>query len=322
MYVAQWNLSYQRQITPNWLATVTYIGSKSTHLTASPEGNPGVYIPGSTAGLEQRRELYLENVAQGQYYGTSPRVETGGNSNYNGLLLSLQHRFSHGFIWQTNYTWSHCLSDVDNSTSIAGAYEQPNNRAADYGNCYFDIRNNFNTSLVAISPVKGGILGHILGNWQVSPILTLSAGLPLNVLDGTDVSQTGVNLDRPNYIGGCDPYLHDGNPVDYLNRACFAAEAKGTYGNLGRNTLIGPGAIRFDVSLTRTFRITERWQVTPRFEAFNVINHTNFSQPNVALNTSTFGVITNVFSAAVGGGATNGTAQDPRILQLAVKVVF
>jgi Carboxypeptidase regulatory-like domain/TonB dependent receptor len=321
MYVAQWNVSYQRQFA-GWLATVTYIGSKSTHLTTSPEFNPGVYIPGSTAGLEQRRRLYLQNVAQGQYYGTMPRIETSGNSNYNALLLSLQHRFSHGFIWQSNYTWSHCLSDVDNSTSIGGGYEQVHNRAADYGNCYFDIRNNFNTSLVVMSPVKGGLMGAILGGWQVAPIVTLSAGLPTNILDGSDVSQTGVNLDRPNYVAGCDPYLHDGNPVDYYNRACFQVQPKGTYGNLGRNVLIGPGAIRFDVSLIRTFRINERWQITPRFEAYNVINHTNFSQPNVALNSSTFGVITNVFSAAVGGGATNGTAQDPRILQLALKVVF
>jgi hypothetical protein len=321
-YVAQWNISYQRQITPNWLATATYVGSKSTHLASSPELNPAVYIPGSTLGTEQRRTLILQNPSQGQYYGTMPTLAYGGNSNYNALLLSLQHRFNKGFILLSNYTWSHCLSNTDESTSIGQGFEQVHNQEADYGNCYFDTRQNFNTSIVAISPLKGGILGAILGQWQLSPIVTLQSGQPINVLDGADVSQTGVGLDRPNYIGGCDPYLHNGNPVAYLNPACFKAQAPGTFGNLGRNTLIGPGAIRFDVALARTFVFRERWRLTPRFEAFNVINHTNFSAPNLALNSSTFGVITNVFSLPVGGGATNGTAQDPRILQFAMKLQF
>ena len=138
-----------------------------------------------------------------------------------------------------------------------------------------------NTSLVAISPVKGkGLAGRVLGQWQLAPIVSMRSGLPMNITDGADISQTGIGLDRPNLILP-NAYLSTSNPTLYLNRAAFQNQAAGTFGNLGRNVLIGPGAINFDVALTRTFRIRERWQLTPRAEAFNVINHTNFAAPNL-----------------------------------------
>ncbi len=323
-YTASWNLSYQRQVTASWLATASYIGNKSTHLEVSQDLNPGMYIPGSSAPLADRRKLYLENPAEGQYYGYDVQALYGANANYNALQLSLQHRFSKGFTWLSNYTWSHCLSDQDAQTSINNpqTFEQVNNLRADYGNCYFDIRQNFTTSFVVVSPLTGKTLvERVFGQWQLSPLVTLQTGQPINVLAGSDVSETGEEADRPNYVYGCNPYLHNGNPVDYLNRACFQVQPLGTYGDLGRNALFGPGAIRFDLALTRTFTFRERWQLTPRFEAFNVINHPNFGAPVLTLNSSTFGVITNVLSS-VNAGGTIGTAGDPRILQFAMKLQF
>jgi hypothetical protein len=91
---------------------------------------------------------------------------------------------------------------------------------------------------------------------------------------------------------------------------------------LGRNVLFGPGAIDFDMALTRTFRFGDRWQVTPRAEAFNVINHTNFAPPTAVLSNSQFGVITGAAVSAFGSNATAGSAGDPRILQFALKVQF
>ena len=115
-------------------------------------------------------------------------------------------------------------------------------------------------------------------------------------------------LDRPNLVLPNAAYASSSGPTVYLNRAAFQNQAAGTFGNLGRNVLIAPGAINFDVALSRTFRISERWQLTPRAEAFNVINHTNFAAPNTTLSNSPFGVIT--------------SAADPRILQFALKLQF
>src|SRR6185312_155072 len=115
--------------------------------------------------------------------------DQGLNSNYNGLLLSMQHRFSHSFTVLTNYTWSHCLSYSDFSGELAGggSYSNPYNRALDYGNCGFDIRHNWNTSLVVISPMKGnGLAARLLGNWQFSPILSVHFLLTVTVTTGKD----------------------------------------------------------------------------------------------------------------------------------------
>jgi hypothetical protein len=251
--------------------------------------------------------------------------DPNANSNYNALLLSIQHRFSHGFTWLTNYTWSHCLSDADHTQHISNPeYMNTNNRAADYGNCNFDVRHLMNTSLVVASPVKGGWLGRIFGQWQVAPIVSMQSGLPINVTTGVDVSQTIGNsnsgiLDRPNLILP-NAYSNSSNPTQYLNRAAFQNAAVGTFGNLGRDALNAPGAIHFDVSLTRTFRITERWQLTPRAEAFNIINHANLPPPILLLNNSQFGLITNSNQS---NQATIGTNMgDPRILQFALKLQF
>jgi hypothetical protein len=163
--------------------------------------------------------------------------------------------------------------------------------------------------------VRGnGLAGRIFGQWQLAPIVSMRSGFPIifpatsppvNSIVAADISQTGVGLDRPNLVGGCNPY---GNPQVYLNSACFQVQAAGTFGNLGRNVLIGPGAINVDVALTRTFRFRERWQLTPRAEVFNVINHANFANTGTILGSPQFGVI--------------NVAADPRILQFALKLQF
>jgi hypothetical protein len=138
-------------------------------------------------------------------------------------------------------------------------------------------------------------------------MVSIRSGLPMLVTDGTDISQTGINDDRPNLVSS-SIYLSSSNPVNYLDRTAFATQTAGTFGNFGRDVAIGPGAINFDLAFSRTFHLSERWQWEWRFEAFNVINHTNFNAPALSLSSSTFGVIT--------------SANDPRILQFAMKVKF
>jgi hypothetical protein len=126
-------------------------------------------------------------------------------------------------------------------------------------------------------------------------------------------------LDRPNLVLPNNISPSSSNPLNFINRAAFQTQAAGTFGNLGREAVSGPGAVNFDLSLSRMFRFRERWQLEARAEAFNVINHPNFvgSNPTVwpaqtalttTLSSSTFGVIQ--------------TANDPRILQFALKLHF
>ena len=314
--MAQWNFSYQRQIASNWKVSATYIGSKTTHLWLTQDLNYAIYAPGATSGnSNQRRVLYLANPAQGQYYSNLFIADDGANAFYNGLLLSIEHRFSRGFTLLTNYTWSHCVDDgdFDGNFGRQAKYQNQTNRRADRGDCNYDYRQIFNASLVALSPVHGsGIAGRVMGNWQVAPLIRATTGAPVNVLTGTDNSLSGetiVLVDRPNLNPGVSPYMSSIGPsLQWLNPDALTANPQGTFGNLGRDVLRGPGVLNFDVALSRVFALREKLKLETRAESFNIINHTNFGAPNVTRSSASFGRIT--------------TAADPRILQFAMKLRF
>ncbi len=354
-YMAQWNASYQRQFAGNWLATISYIGNKTTHLWVGSEINPAVYIPGNcvagqygltkdgacsqTSNTESRRVLILRNP-KGAAYGSINQADEGSNAHYEALVLSLQHRFGQGFTLLTNYTNSVCVSDFDFTGELGGSpNSQPFNRGADRGPCNFDIRHVFNTSMVAVSTVKGGNpwVNRLLSNWQLAPIIRAISGRRFSVTTGSDRSLTGMGNDRPIQIAP-NAYATSSN-CPLATQACVAYLAPspgqsptgagvafnpsplGTFGNSGRNALQGPGALNVDVTLSRTFTIRERLRLEARFEAFNVINRANFDNPSTALSSSTFGLITNT-AGAPGGSLLLPSIGDPRILQFALKLHF
>jgi len=317
-YTAQWNVSYQRQITANWLASITYLGNKTSHLWVDGQMNAGVYIPGTCAGkpcsttanIDQRRPLYLQNPAEGKYYSAISYSDQSANANYNGLLVSIQHRLANNFTLMANYTWSHCISEKDYVGELAQAYYMDSfNRRRDRGSCNFDVRHVSNISMIVMSPVPGkGLMGAIFRDWQLSPMITLRSGSAINVTTGLDNSMTGTGLDRPDQVLSNQYVVNRGVDHGWLNRAAFSPNALGTYGNLGRDTAYGPGQFNFDLSLTRTFRYHERVRLETRAEAFNVINHANFNSPTSSLNSANFGKI-------LGAG-------DPRILQFVLKLHY
>lgn len=308
----QWDFSYQRQLTPNWLISATYLGNVTHHIWAGQAINPAVYIPGAstTKNTDARRVLNLINPATGKYYSSITSGYDGGNASYNGLLVSLRKRFSHNYTVLANYTYSHCISDADYAGDIgatAPTFENPNNIQQDRGNCNFDLRHNVNVSVVAQSPVFANHWAKMLATgWQFSPILLYHTGFWYSPLVGTDNSLTGVGLDRPNVSG--DPYLQNTSTRQWLNPAAFTVAAPGTFGNAGRNSLVGPGYFDVDAALSRDFKVRESKALQLRFEFFNVFNHTNFNNPGATLSSKTFGQIL--------------SANDPRIIQLAAKFTF
>jgi hypothetical protein len=326
--LAQWNASYQRQFGNNWVATVTYLGNHTNHLYSAQELNPGIYTPGETSVTYKNRLLYKLNPSQGQYYGDVSILDDGATASYDAMLASLQHRFSKGFTLLTNYTWSHCTSTYDFTTDLNGTgFLNPYNLAMDKGDCNFDIRQIFNLSVVATSSTKGSsMLAKVLRNWQVAPLIRTQTGAPLNITTGKDNSLAGTNtitnFDRPNQVL---PNIYNaswGPSLQYINPAAFAQNAAGTFGSLGRDAARTPGLLSFDASIDRLFYLTERFHLDVRADAFNVINHTNFSSPSqtgiqipgistgvsAALNSTTFGRLT--------------SAGDPRILQFSMKLIF
>ncbi len=320
-YVQQWNFGIQKQLREDWLVSATYLGNKTTHQWLGYQINPAVYIPGgpcillgvtynpcsSAASTTARRALALANPATGKYYGSINQIDDGGTAVYNALLLSVQHRFSHHFSALANYTWSHCLDEGEAGQDIGNAYQNPSNRAADRSNCASDRRQIFNMSLVGDSPrYASRWVQALAGNWEASAILTDATGSWLTVTDGVDNSLTGVNSDRPNVVG--DWRVSNPTLAQYFNVAAFAKSPLGTFGDAGKAIIPGRTNWNLDMALWRVFPIRERVRLNFRAEAFNVVNHVRYNNPNTALNAGTVGQTT--------------SALDPRIMQMALKVVF
>ncbi|MGH9328504.1 MAG: carboxypeptidase regulatory-like domain-containing protein [Terriglobia bacterium] len=323
-YMQQWDLSYQRQLGHNWMVSATYIGNHSVHIWGAIEEDPGEFltvaqcatvgISASTCqtdkSLNQRRRLNLMNPTEGSYYSTMAEGYPGDSGSYNGLLLSTEHRFSQNYTVLFNYTYSHCLDMMDNGGELSAPLTQnPNDPAADYGNCGFNLTHNLNASLVARMPTFRGLwVNRLFGNWQLSPIVTYNSGLWFSPTTGTDRSLTGVGLDRPDLVG--NSYVRNTTTRLWLNPAAYIPNPLGTFGNAGRDSLEGPGYSDIDADLSRFFQMpwNESQRMELRFEFFNLGNNVNFKNPTSSLKSSQFGEIL--------------AADDPRILQFALKYYF
>ena len=158
--------------------------------------------------------------------------------------------------------------------------------------------------------VAGKVANAIVGGWQMGSIVTLQSGFPITPnIGGTDRSGTGGGFDLPNATG-VSPYLDNPVPTRWFNLAAFTVPAAGTYGNAGRNSVVGPGVVTFDFSLHNDFKTTEKQRLEFRWEMFNAANHPVWATPNTnANNAGAFGTIT-------------GTRVNMRQMQLALKYVF
>jgi len=330
-YTNQWNLSIQRQIGSDWLLAGNYLGTSVIHNLINSEGNPAVYLPAAsclingrtftpcsaTSNTQQRRRLYLQNPAQGQYYGNIVIADDDGTRSYNALLLSVQHRRSKGVTLQANYTWAHCIEDNGATPQFQNNGAQvPERRRLNRGNCDQDRRHNANVSTVYETPRFSNSALRAFGTgWKISGIVRLVSGSFMSVTPGTDRALTATQDQRVDLVLS-DPYAPNKSAAQYLNPAAFAQPATGTYGNLGRNTVAGPRNIRIDMGLTRTFQVREKQSIEFRAEAFNVPNYVNLGNPSAAnlnLSSSNFGKILST---------ATGSAGDPRVMQLALKYVF
>ena len=317
--VAHWNASVQHRFSDNWIFSISYLGNETSHLWISNEINPAVYIPGTcgsaacstTGNTQARRVLSLANPKAGQYYATVTMADDGISANYNGLLTSIEHRFAHNYTLLANYTWSKCLGISPVISLGIAQIEDPNNVRRDYGVCTYDVPYLFNGSIVYASQFRhGGVMSHLLSNWNFAPLVRYQSGLPVNPVTGKDNSLTGVLFDRPNVVAGAPMYTGaaHGLKYQYLNPNLYTANALGTFGNAAHDSLRGPGYFDVDVAVSRAFNLRERLTLQVRAEAFNMLNHPNFQSPVANISASNFGQIT--------------TASDPRIMQASMKLVF
>jgi hypothetical protein len=341
MYTHQWNLSIQRQV-GSWLLTANYLGNSSIHLGTSEPLNPAVFLGlgactlnvanaagvvtptsfstcSTTTNQNQRRVFYQQNPAAGQYYSSIGAYDPGGTGSYNGLYLSANKRLNHGITLNTNYTWSHCISDIyDQQTGSNGV--SPINRRAGRSSCVgADLRQSFTLNMVATSPrFASRALRLIASGWQVAPIIQIKSGVFFTAIPGTDRALTTAPVQTVNLLDPDHVYNANKTVDHWLNSSAFALPTLGTYGNLGQNNLKGPGQFQFNMALSRTFQVWgEKRAIQIRAESFNLPNHLNPGMPVNNMSSSTFGQILNDVS-----GNNGLDAGDPRIIQFAMKFVF
>jgi hypothetical protein len=338
--VYSWNFSLQHQFGHSWLASATYIGSRTQLIWGLNPINPAIpTIPGANANnTDARRLLTVLRPQDGRFFGPVAQYDDGGTQIYHGMLLSLQRRLSRGVSMSANYTLSHCIgpfADINaNGPPADESYTVPNNRNFDHGNCDIDRRNIFNLTGTAETPRFNGPLTRMLATgWKLSGIYKYSSGAPINVTMGTtDRALTGTLRQRPNLLPGANPYLDtSGGPgTQYLNPAAFGLPVLGTYGNLGWNALTAPGSWDFNLSLARAFRINEKQSVELRVEAYNI---TNSFRPAFATSSNQNGSISPTTTGNAGtpnfANSTNTGlfgqirgSLDPRVMQFALKYVF
>jgi hypothetical protein len=303
----QWNVSVQRQF-GDWLVAASYLGNHSSHLWRATELNPAVFGPGATlANTPTRRVLALQNLAQGQFYGTIGQLDDTGRANYGAALFSLQRRLKNNLSVLSNWTISKCMSDPATTEITGPTIVNPANPDLDYSYCSSDRRHVVNASVVVRTPeFQNNVMRAVFGDWQLSPIVRWQSGNRSSITTGVDNALTGMGGQRGVQVLD-DPY-GTGAPAAYLNRAAFTSPATGTYSSLAPFTIVNPSILQNDFALTRTFKMGGAQNVQVRWEVFNVINHVNFNAPITALNSASFGQIQ--------------TAGDPRIMQFALKFTF
>jgi hypothetical protein len=348
--VQEWNLAVERQLSHNTSLRVAYVGSHGYHglLSIDPNTIPAQIcsIPaGCPSGGVATTSAGKGTVPQGAQYlplstppGTRPNRFlsagffwlTEGNSSYNALQIDVAHRLSKGLQFRANYTWS---KNLDINSGLTGA--QANNQAQmvldrndlrrDWGPSALNITSASSISARYELPFghgqhwlsnASGFQSKLIGGWQLNGIGTFLTGFPFTPLAGSNRSGDGDtrNPDRVSINTSFTGPVLLQNPNQWFNPSAFSLPIPGTYGNLGRGTLTGPGLADFDFSVLKNTAVSEKTTLQFRTEIFNLFDRANFGPLNA-----------NVFSGnnvSPSAGTITTLATFSRQIQFGLKLIF
>jgi hypothetical protein len=325
-YTMEYLMNVQRQIGSSWSVEAGYLGSVSRHLYGFQNANSA--IPGTT-GSALSRTPFAD-------YGVIQLVADGGVGNYNAASLKVTRRFSAGLSLISSYTLAKSIDDTSGIRVQGYDTLFPQNSdciECERGLSPFDTRHRLVNSVIYDLPVgkgrpldvKNGFANAIVGGWQIGGIWTVQSGLPQTIMiGGVDRSGTGNGYDRPIATLASNGYAANQTPSRWYDPAAFVEAPAGTYGNVGRDTMITPGIFGLDFDAHKEFvmpfRETHRLQF--HFEAFNVLNHPVWGAPNGNILAGSAFPGQPGTAAHQGFGVISGTALPMRQLQLALKYIF
>jgi hypothetical protein len=327
-YSEQWNFGVQQLISASTTVTVNYVGSSTHRMDVG-----GIYNGAITPSVTNFQTKDINgspvgwNTSPFPYIGPTFYDRSTGRGNYNALQASLERRFANGLSYGVAYTWSKSIDVSDGYFGAEGGVPQNAYDPGQYdrGPSGMNLKHILVVNVLYQVPFgKGkrfstgnGALDYIIGNWQINNLFQAHSGAPFTPMVGGDVSNTGslgfFNYEHANVVPGVSPNLSHRSTANWFNTAAFSIPANGTYGDAGRNSLLGPAFWDLDTSIFREFPVGEGRHIEFRAEAFNLANHVNLGQPDNTLGDGTTGTIN---STAYGNSFLN------RQLQIAVKFIF
>lgn len=330
-YVEQVSFGPQWEISQSTVLDISYVGNfgrKENRLRNANQGMVTGFVNSAPVTVFPYANLSTNVNTLAGSHAYLELATNDGNTNYDGLLVSLKRRYAKGLAYGVSYTFSKNLADfVDNLTggsTPTNAY----NYSLERSYSPFDVTHRFVANGLYNLPIgKGGLIlnndslaSKLIGGWQINGVVTLQSGVPFSV-SAPDASATGgSHANRANCIGNpfvgatTDPTLLAGATAHgfFINPAAFSVASTGTFGTCAPRLFHGPGIENVDLSVFKIFAITERYKVEFRSEFFNSFNHVNFGNPSA--------------NAAPASVATFGklltTIGDPRDIQFALKVYF
>lgn len=326
--IIQWSLRLEQAISAKIAVSANYVGSHGYHERVVADLN--TVVP--TILPDGRKFFPAGAPRRNPQLANSRHWMSWGDNFYHSLQLEAIQRLRGGLYWRTSYTFS---KNIDNGTILlsgqqAGSSQQlvdPEDAKRDKGLSALDVRNRFSFSAIYELPLgKGkslfgnasGLADKLVSGWQINSIVNLQSGFPFTPLLGFSRSRNGDSRapDRPNLKPG---FTYDqiilGRPDRWFDPNAFALPEAGTYGNVGRNVLEGPGMATVDVALFKTTHIYERLKLQFRAEGFNILNRANFALPsNAVLNPDG--------SVRGAAGIITRTATTSRQLQFGLKLIW
>jgi hypothetical protein len=332
-YVMQWNLTAARDLAKDLSMRISYVGSRGVHQMFRVE-DANIVLP----TLTPQGYLWPSPVGSGTRLNRSAGLINAGlwqgNSFYDALQFKVKAKLRGGAEIEGSYTWG---KTIDTSSGSLVGDEYSNSIASplffapriNRGLADFNVGHNLEVNYtweIATPKWATGFKEWPLSGWEIGGVFEASTGVPFTPGFGGDalgVKSTDPSIDVPNLVNGpgCASLINPGNPNHYIKTQCFAVPNPITLrGNLGRNTVIGPGLLNFDFSLfknNRIKRISDTFNVQFRAELFNILNHTNFAPP---LDNR------NIFDSAgtpIGNAGLITSTQTPsRQIQFALKVIW
>ena len=317
-YTQDYNFTIEQDMGHSFAMSVAYVGDHAEHVMSSRQFNPAVYTAGAgdTVGNENTRRLYPGLGA----------VELADAYEYamtNSLQFNVTRRASRGLTLLSNVVWSKTIDNSSSGAEGSAGPSNPFNLQSGRAVADFDQAVRFTTSLNYLMPHfnVGNAAGFLANGWQVNGIIGVQSGLPINITSGVDNSLSGVGADQADYTG-VSPARPSGAPkTTWFNKAAFMKNATGTFGNVPRNSLRGPGYADVDMSIFKDIFPERRIHGQFQAEAFNVFNHTNLGNPSGNVSAGTFSQITGT-NASTGSVNMTSTVGAARIFQFAAKIVF